>query len=265
MYELHWHFNPAGEFIFFKLKFDSGDSAMVGTDNTPTRIMGGVSIERNKIYSSACYDTSGAIPPLLSAFRLDPSDGGAGVEIGGTVSSSCTPVTLQSANIIGIMLHSSKSYIKFLYPYLCSYTEDTSGATAYSDPIDLLSSATYAFVTLPTVTSTCGTASFELYRVDDSLDMTTTGNFAISGSDFTFTPNTNNFATRHDLMLGGTNFNLKRIFIETSTGDILDFVNFSFVVQFADACLSASLNDPAIIFPDVTWNMDWYAQATFLF
>ena len=122
----------------------------------------------DKAFTSACFDTSGwnaAEDDYLHAFRLDYSGGS--VTVGpDTPSNSCTSVELPGLNIIGIKLDIGYGFIRLLFP--CTVTEDTSGVTAYSSPIDLLTTGSYVFATLPLVTTDCYTSSWKLFRsVDD--------------------------------------------------------------------------------------------------
>ena len=115
--------------------------------------------------------------------RLD-YDGGS-VNLGSyAASSACTAVALPSKNIIGIRLLNDYNWLKFLYP--CTVTEDTGVVTAYPSPIDLLTTGTYAFATLPTVTTDCYTSSWQLYRTLDNSQMPQlfSGLFTNTGSEF---------------------------------------------------------------------------------
>ena len=114
-------------------------------------------------------------------------------------------------------------FIKLLYA--CDTLEDTSGAIGYASSIDLLSSGTYPFVTLPTVTSTCYTASYELVRLSDDTSMTSLfpSLFSQTSTEFTLAyDDPSVFSDRKDLFDSGADFYVKR----TLTGTVNSMYRF---------------------------------------
>ena len=119
----------------------------------------------DKTFISACFETSND-NSYLYAFRLDYSDGS--VSFGpNAVTNACTSVDLPGKNIIGMRRGNNDAFIRLLYP--CDpFVEETDGVTAYSSPIDLLSTGAYSFATLPLGTTDCYTVSFQLFRSLDN-------------------------------------------------------------------------------------------------
>ena len=116
---------------------------------------GSVTGLRDKTFTNACFDTVGSNGRFLHTLRLDYSGGS--ITVGPDApSSSCTSVELPGLNILGIKLNKDNGYIYLRFP--CSVTEVTSGVTAYSSPIDLLTTGSYVFATLPLVTTDCFTS-----------------------------------------------------------------------------------------------------------
>ena len=83
----------------------------------------------------------------------------------------------------------------------------------------MLSPGTYKFATLPTVTSTCYTASYELFRLSDNTSMTSLfpSLFSQTSTEFTLVyDDPSDFSVRQDLFESGADFYVKR----TLTGTV---------------------------------------------